>query len=149
MSSRVKLFAIDKQTGKRAWAHDMVKEFGAEQDDRGYSPSPIAYRDTVIVLAGGPRPRSSRSTRRPAPSRGRAASFPVRPGSPILINVDGQDQLVVLGANEVVGVDPPNGTVLWTSSAQDGMGPEHQHAGLGRRQPAVRVVRLQQRRARR
>ena len=33
---------------------------------------------------------------------------------PSSINVDGQDQLVVLGANDVVGMSPADGAVLWT-----------------------------------
>ena len=113
VSSRVKLFAIHKQTGKRAWSHDLVKEFGAEQDDRGYAPSPIAYRDTLIVIAGGPRASVVAFNPATGAPLWTGGDFPVAPGSPLLINVDGQDQLVVLGTDEVVGMDPSNGTVLW------------------------------------
>lgn len=34
--------------------------------------------------------------------------------SPIIINVDGQDQLVAFMYGEVVGVDPNNGNLLWS-----------------------------------
>ena len=113
VSSRVKLFAIHKQTGKRAWSHDLVKEFGAEQDDRGYAPSPIAYRDTLIVIAGAPRASVVAFNPATGAPLWTGGDFPVAPGSPLLINVDGQDQLVVLGTDEVVGMDPSNGVVLW------------------------------------
>ena len=43
MSSLVQIIALDKQSGKRLWFHDLAKEAGATIDDRGYSSSPIAY----------------------------------------------------------------------------------------------------------
>jgi outer membrane protein assembly factor BamB len=113
LSSRVKLFALDKQTGKLAWAHDLVKEFRAEQDDRGYAPSPIAYRDTVIVLAGAPGAAVMAFHPRTGAVVWKGGDFPIAPGSPVLITVDGQDQLVVLGADEVFGMNPSNGAILW------------------------------------
>ncbi len=36
------------------------------------------------------------------------------PSSPILIDVDGQRQLVVFGGNLVAGMDPANGRMLWS-----------------------------------
>jgi outer membrane protein assembly factor BamB len=113
VSSRVKLFAIHKQSGKRAWLHDLVKEFGAAQDDRGYAPSPIAYRDTLIVVAGAPRASVIAFNPATGATVWKGGDFPIAPGSPLLITVDGQDQLVVLGSNEIVGMSPSNGTVLW------------------------------------
>jgi outer membrane protein assembly factor BamB len=113
MSSRVKLFAIHKQSGKLAWSHDLVKEYGAEQDDRGYAPSPIAYRDTLIVLAGAPRAAVIAFNPTTGAALWKGGDFSIAPGSPLLITVDGQDQLVVLGSDEVVGMNPANGTVLW------------------------------------
>jgi outer membrane protein assembly factor BamB len=113
-SSRTELVALDKQTGKLLWKHDLVGEYGAAQDDRGYSPSPIAYRDTVIVPAGGKAGSVMAFNQATGALAWRGGTFPVGPGSPILINVDGQDQLVVTGANEMAGVSPADGAVLWT-----------------------------------
>jgi outer membrane protein assembly factor BamB len=114
MSSRVQIVALDKQTGKRLWSHDLVKEVGATLDDRGYSSSPIAYRTTVIVPAGGPGASVVAFNQQTGAIAWKGGNFPVAPASPILINVDGQEQLVVSGANEIAGMDPSNGTVLWT-----------------------------------
>ena len=112
IGSRMELFALDKNTGKVLWQHDVIKEFGAIQDDRGYSPAPIAYRDTVIVPAGG---KSSLIAfdQQSGAVRWKAGEFPVAPASPVFINVDGQEQLVVSGANEIIGADPASGAVLW------------------------------------
>jgi outer membrane protein assembly factor BamB len=40
-------------------------------------------------------------------------SFPPAPSSPILIDVDGQDQLVFFHGDGVAGVDPRGGPMLW------------------------------------
>ena len=112
-SSRLQLFAIDKNSGKLIWSHDVIKEFGAPQDDRGYSPSPIAYRDNVIVPAGGKGSSAIAFNQKTGAVAWKGGNFEVGPGSPVLINVDGQDQLVISGADEMVGVDPTNGNVLW------------------------------------
>ena len=112
-SSRSEVFALDKSTGKLVWTHDMVKEFGAQQDDRGYSASPIAYRDTVILPAGGPNAAVIAFNQKNGSVVWKGGNFPTGPASPILIAVDGQDQLVISGSNELVGLDPTNGNVLW------------------------------------
>ncbi|MPZ18140.1 MAG: PQQ-binding-like beta-propeller repeat protein [Luteitalea sp.] len=40
-------------------------------------------------------------------------SFSFAPGSPVLIDVDGQPQLVAFSGDEVAGIDPANGDLLW------------------------------------
>lgn len=112
--SRTRILALDKTSGKVVWQHDLIAELGAAQDDRGYSPSPMAYRETVIVPAGAPIASVVAFNQKTGALVWKGGSFPVGPGSPVLINVDGQDQMVVTGANEIVGMDPSTGTVLWT-----------------------------------
>ncbi len=46
--------------------------------------------------------------------RGRIKTSGLAPASPILIDVDGQEQLVVFAPSEVVGLDPNNGDLLWS-----------------------------------
>ena len=61
--------------------------------------------------------------------------------------MDGQPQVAILLADEVAGIDPETGTLLWrhphkTRAAWD------QHAGLGAGQPALSLVGVQHRGAR-
>lgn len=114
MSSRVEIAALDTQTGKRLWYHDLTKDVGAPLADRGYSSSPIAYGGTVIVPAGGPGASVVAFNQETGAIAWKSGNFPVAPASPVLITVDGQEQLVVSGAAEVVGVSPATGAVLWT-----------------------------------
>lgn len=114
IGSRAQLFALDKQTGKVIWSHDLLAEYGADKDDRGYSPSPIAYRNTVIVPAGGKAGSVMAFNQDSGALVWRGGNFSVGPASPMLISVDGQDQLVVSGADVMAGVSPADGSVLWT-----------------------------------
>lgn len=113
IGSRTELFALDRNTGKVLWQHNLVNEFAAPQDGRGYSPSPIAYRDTIIVPAGAKGAAVMAFNQRTGAVAWKAGDYPTGPGSPVLINVDGQDQLVISGADELLGIDPSNGALFW------------------------------------
>lgn len=108
------MHALDKTTGRLVWKHDLWGEYGGYRDDRGYSPSPVAYKNTVIVPVGG---RDGQSLMAFDQQTGNIAwknlNYTPAPASPILINVGGQDQLVYFSTNELVGCDPNNGSYLW------------------------------------
>src|SRR5688572_23090760 len=48
------LHCLDTKTGKVIWSHDLYKEFNAPVRGRGYSSSPLAYKNTIILPVGGP-----------------------------------------------------------------------------------------------
>jgi outer membrane protein assembly factor BamB len=113
-SSRSELFALDKTTGKRVWSHDFVKEYGAPLTARGYSCSPILYKGNVIVTMGGPNQGVAAFEQKTGKLVWKSGSFVWAPASPILIDVDGQPQLVVFAGDIITGVDPSNGNQLWS-----------------------------------
>jgi outer membrane protein assembly factor BamB len=113
LGSRTEFFALDKSSGKVIWQHDLVKEYAAPQNGRGFAPSPIAYRDTVIIPAGAKGGAVMAFNQRTGALAWKNGDYPVGPASPLLITVDGQDQLVITGGDEMLGVDPTNGAVLW------------------------------------
>jgi outer membrane protein assembly factor BamB len=49
-----KLYCLDKQTGKLLWSHDLLAEFHGTLRVTGYSCSPIAYKNSVVMMEGGP-----------------------------------------------------------------------------------------------
>jgi outer membrane protein assembly factor BamB len=110
--SRKELFALDKQSGKVLWSHDLMKEFGAPMPGRGFSASPIAYRETVIIPSGGPSGVMAfdQATGKVA---WKSPALEESPASPILINLEGEDQLVIFGGAEIVGMNPASGAILW------------------------------------
>jgi len=113
-STRKELFALNKATGARLWSHDFMKEYGAPSPGRGYSCSPLFYNGTIIVTMGGPGQAVAAFNQQTGALLWKAGDFQSAPASPILIDVDGQKQLVVFAGEVVVGLDPANGRSLWT-----------------------------------
>lgn len=109
------LVCLDKKTGKRIWSHNLESEFHSTVFDRGWAPSPMAYKDTVIMKVGGAGHSFMAFDQKTGTVKWRTVQdFTNAPSSAVLIQVDGQDQLVAPMADDVVGIDPSNGWVLWT-----------------------------------
>ena len=51
-----RLQALDPKTGTVLWSHELWAKLGGKVMDRGYSCSPLAWRDTVVVAVGGSSP---------------------------------------------------------------------------------------------
>lgn len=117
------LHCFDKNTGKVLWKKDLYKEFpGATEMDRGYSSSPLLYKNTIILTIGG----RGHAVIALNPENGAlvwaANDYGNSPSSPMLIKVQGQDELVAFlddgdGSQRegiIAGMDPSNGKLLWT-----------------------------------
>jgi outer membrane protein assembly factor BamB len=117
------MHALDKKNGRMVWKHDLWSELGGSFDVRGYSPSPVAYRNMVIVPVGG---RSGQCLmafdQRTGAVVWKNINFTPAPASPIVINVGGQDQIVHCGQNEIYGADATNGALLWSHTAKTDFG---------------------------
>ena len=109
-----KLHCLNKQTGKLVWSRDLFKEFNGTVRPNGYSSSPLAYKNTVIVTAGGPGSALMAFNQKDGAVVWRKHDFKNSTSSPILINVDGQDQIVAFMFGEIVGVEPNSGALLWS-----------------------------------
>lgn len=109
-----KLFALDKKTGKVAWSHDLWKEYGGTKMDRGYSCSPIAYKNTIILTLGGQGQTLIAFNQKDGTVAWKNQTLDMSPSSPLIVNVDGQDQLIAFLGKVVAGLDPNNGNLIWT-----------------------------------
>jgi outer membrane protein assembly factor BamB len=114
VSSRSELFALNKATGKRLWAHDFVAEYRAPLTGRGYSGSPILYGNSVITTMGGPDQGVAAFDQATGNLLWKSGYFVWAPASPILADVDGQMQLIVFAGDIVAGMDPASGKQLWS-----------------------------------
>jgi outer membrane protein assembly factor BamB len=112
-STRKELFALDKATGRRLWSHDFMTEYGSGSPGRGYACSPLLYNGMVIVSVGGRGQGMAAFDQHTGALVWKAGDFDDSPSSPLLIDVDGQPQLVAFAGDRVAGVDPGSGRVLW------------------------------------
>ncbi|MDE2963665.1 MAG: PQQ-binding-like beta-propeller repeat protein [Acidobacteriota bacterium] len=108
------LHCLKKDTGEVVWSYELAGDFRSTPLSRGFSSSAIAYLEMVLWLVGG----GGLGVLAFNASDGRVVwtrhDFKRSHSSPILINVDGQDQLVGMMEEEVVGVDPETGELLWS-----------------------------------
>ena len=108
------LHCLKKDTGEVLWSYELAGDFRSTPLSRGFSSSPIAYRDLVLCLVGGPGHGLMAFNSRDGRVVWTRHDFKRSHSSPILINVDGQDQFVGMMEEEVVGVDPETGELLWS-----------------------------------
>src|SRR5215510_8898320 len=106
--------ALDAKTGKVVWSHDLWKEYNATKRDRGYSASPLLYKGTIIIPVGGPGQAFMAFNPKDGSLVWKNQTLDASPSSPIIINVNGQDQLVAFMGKEVAGLDPNNGELFWS-----------------------------------
>lgn len=111
----IEVFALDLD-GKLLW-RTIAGPFNPRRYEYGYAPSPLVYRDTVIVAgeydgdsfltaldrATG---KAKWKTRRPS-----SITF----SSPVVAPVSGRDQLLLSGVQQVAAYDPADGKPLWTT----------------------------------
>ena len=109
-----KFLALDRKTGKVAWSHDLWTQLGGSKMGRGYSCSPIAFKNTVITTLGGKGQTLIAFNQKDGTVAWKNQSLDMSPASPIIANVDGQDQLIMFLGKVVAGLDPNNGNLLWS-----------------------------------
>jgi len=108
-----RLQCLDKKTGKLLWTQMLWGDYGGTQLMYGYASSPIAFRETIIVPAGG-KGKSMIAFRQ---ANGAVAwakgSIPNTYSSPLIIDVDGLEQVVQVMDGLVFGLNPQNGDLQW------------------------------------
>ena len=134
------MHCYDKKTGKVIWKHDLVEEFGAPIPGRGYGASPIAFKNSIIVPLGikreGEEGGGGEGEKKEGKVEGqslvafdresgsvlwKSQQYPTSYASPILITFEGEEQLVLLMNNGLMGVKPEDGELLWyTDLAPEG-----------------------------
>jgi outer membrane protein assembly factor BamB len=112
--SRMELVALNKVDGRLVWSHDLVREFGARQPDRGYACSPLLHGDLIVVSMGGRDQSVAAFNQRTGALAWKSGNLELSPASLIEANVDGQSQLVYFGGDAIGGFDPATGQMLWT-----------------------------------
>lgn len=116
------MLCLNKNTGKLTWSHDLWKELKGTVEDRGYSCSPIAYKDTVIMTVGGAGQTIVAFNQKDGRIVWKKHDLMTSPSSHLLINVDGQDQLVAFLGKQIIGIDPANGDLLWSHTHETDWG---------------------------
>lgn len=107
------LHAFDKRTGEVLWSVNLWRDLRGTVRPRGYSSSPIEYDGAIILPVGG----RGQAVMAFDPADGsvlwRGGDLDNAHATPLVIEVDGQDQLVTFMVDYVAGFDPSDGELLW------------------------------------
>lgn len=109
--------ALDATTGKLLWSNNTAADTKRDVPMWGISSSPLVVDDVVIVSVAGTLAGydiASGKLRWLGPRHGGSYS------SPHLLTADGTQQVVILSAPGAVGVNPVDGTELWTHTWEGG-----------------------------
>ena len=130
------MHCFDRRTGEILWKHDFPKEYGAPIPQFGYACSPIAYENLIIAPVDRKRPEKSAGAAEGDAAQGdeavtsegqsliafdqgsgrmiwKSQDFPIDYSSPVLINFQGEDQLVLVMRKEIIGINPSDGVLRW------------------------------------
>jgi len=113
-SATGRIHSLDKETGKLKWSRDLYSEFHASHLEFGYACHALPYKDALIFMAGGQGDAAVALRQSDGALVWKSLQFTNAYSSPLLINVDGQTQVVGIGAKTVFGFNPDNGALLWT-----------------------------------
>jgi len=111
--------ALDKASGEILWSHDLVAEMGITPPGRGYAPSPLVYRDLVILTPGGEEKAVIAFRQDTGEVAWKSQSFGSTYSSPVLAIVDGEEQIIVAMGPERAGLDPRTGELRWCLTVRE------------------------------
>lgn len=114
LSARGKLFALSLETGKQRWVRDLVKEESAQTPMYGFSTTPLVAEKTLCVLAGTEKGVLIGMDPISGTTRWKAGTGQVNSQSPVLTRFGAQDIVVTGAGQQVIGVAPQSGKLLFS-----------------------------------
>ncbi len=106
--------SFDRHTGRLLWSVNLLAPSAEAVRACGHAASPLSFEDLIITTAGGP----GRAVVAVSAASGEivwhSQDFQNGYSSPLLIDVDGQPEVVVFTYGEVSGLNPKTGALDWT-----------------------------------
>ena len=114
MSAGGLMTSFDRHTGKEQWHVGLLATATDAVRACGYSASPLAFGDLIITTGGGPGRGVVAVKAASGAIAWQSQDFQNGYSSPLLIDLDGQPEVVVFTYGEVSGLDPRTGALEWT-----------------------------------
>lgn len=109
------LRCLDANNGNVIWGKNILSDNGASNLPWGVASSPLIVDDKVIVLPGGTSGKSvvayNKNTGAPV---WKVLNDTQAYVSPMLVELGGRRQIMVVSSSRVVGLAPENGALLWS-----------------------------------
>lgn len=105
---------FDRRTGRKLWSVTLVAPDSDSVRACGYSSSPLSFGDMVITTAGGRGRAVIAVDAATGKTVWQSQDFQNGYSSPLLVDLDGQPEVVVFTYGEVSGLNPKTGALEWT-----------------------------------
>lgn len=111
------LLAADAATGKELWRVDLATDLAAPAPFYGFGTSPLVVGNLVVVAAGGEKNNlaafaKDTGKRAWSVSHSKAVNY----ATPALATLGGVRQVLVLANDQLLGVKPEDGSLLWSQA---------------------------------
>ena len=109
------LHAYDAEGGRLVWKKNLLEEYGIETPYWGTAGHPLAHKDLLICMVGGPGTTVVAFDLKTGEEKWRALEArEAGYGTPVIETINGHRQLLVWDAENVNGLDPETGAVHWS-----------------------------------
>jgi len=109
-----RLHALNKHDGRVLWSRELwVDGLEGSFNVHGYSSSPLAYGDLVIVAVGGDNGGLVAFDRSDGSVKWQTSAFRNSYSSPRLLEIAGESQVLVFMSAELIAVSPETGELRW------------------------------------
>lgn len=112
------LICVAAADGKIQWSKHFVDDFGGTVPRWGYSESPLVDGKQVVITPGGSQGAIVALDKRTGQVIWKTTNFTddAHYSSIVLVEIDGVRQYVQLTGENIVGISPADGSVLWKAS---------------------------------
>jgi enterochelin esterase-like enzyme/outer membrane protein assembly factor BamB len=109
------LFAVNASDGKGIWEVHLADDLGGKKPHYGFTTSPLLIDGVLVIELGG---EEGKAVAGLAPDTGKVlwtvGDDTIEYGSAIVATLGGQRQVVAAGKDNVWGIAPASGDVLWS-----------------------------------
>ena len=122
-SATGRVVALDLGDGAELWSVDLVEDLACEPPYYGFASSPVVAGDTVVLQIPAEEGVIAGFDAASGELRWRAVDDGVMAQSPIVATLAGREQVLAIAGESVTGIDPADGSVLWTLAHGGSPGP--------------------------
>jgi len=107
------LHALDAQTGKALWTHDLIKENGAKNIGRNSAASPVVDGDLVFVMGGGAGQSLLAFHKKTGQLVWKGETEAITHATPVVATILGERQVIFFCQSGLVALSVKDGKALW------------------------------------
>lgn len=108
------MVAVQLGDGKILWSKNLPKELKCKPSDYGMSCSPLVFNSMVVVHVGSPDGAVVALDQKSGAIVWKAGKGSAGYSSPVLMNLSSTEQIVSFLGNQVIGIAPEKGQLLWS-----------------------------------